>query len=306
MKSSNICILCKKKPSSDSFGLSSYWFCRACELAWKKQFPKAVYDETYYRGTSSLAQKFFSPIALLFYSIRESYVGIKNRNIWIDVGAGEGGFLKTVHAKRRIGVEVSKAGREMMEEEGLETLTDQQFLKAKGLNADIISFWHVLEHVENPWEYLESANRNLRKNGKIIVGIPNYTSFEAQAFKKYWFHLVPEYHVWHFSPKSFEKLLEKTGFTIENVDYWSLEHHPTGVLQSFINSTAKSDSVLHRLVKRGLDYKPAFKDIFWSMFWMTIGFPVVIVFWIISSLLKKSGTIVVVASPSLTRLRQVQ
>lgn len=294
-KTNSICPLCENKASSNLFGLSSYWVCQVCKVAWLKKFPKAEYDETYYKGKSSLAQKLFAPLALFFYSIRESYVGIKNRNTWIDVGAGEGGFLKTVHAKQRIGVEISKSGRKMMEDEGLETLTDQQFLKAKNLNADVISFWHVLEHVENPSEYLEAARENLRKNGKIVVGIPNYISLEAQTFKKYWFHLVPKYHIWHFSPKSFEKLLAKAGFTIENINYWSLEHHPTGILQSFINSTAKSDSVLHRLVKRGLDYKPAFKDIFWSAFWMTIGAPIIITFWIVGSLLKKSGTMIFVA-----------
>lgn len=289
------CPLCKKRPALGMLEISSYWQCKDCKIAWLKQFPKAQYDETYYKGKSSLAQKLFSPIALFFYGIRETYAGIKKINVWIDVGAGEGGFVKTVHSKRKTGVEVSKSGRKMMEEIGLETLTDQQFLKAKGLNADVISFWHVLEHVENPWEYLESAKRNLSKNGKIVVGIPNYTSLEAQTFKKYWFHLVPEYHIWHFSPTSIQKLLEKTGFKIEKIDYWSLEHNPTGVLQSFINWSAHSDSVLHRLIKRGMDYKLSAKDIFWSVFWLTIGLPIVFFFWLAGVLLKMPGTFVVVA-----------
>lgn len=294
------CPLCKKRPVSGMLEISSYWQCKDCEIAWLKKFPKAEYDETYYKGKSSIAQKLFSPIALFFYRVRETYAGNKKINTWIDVGAGEGGFVKTVHSKRKIGVEVSKSGRKMMKEIGLETLTDQQFLEVKGLNANVISFWHVLEHVEKPWEYLESAKRNLEKNGKIVVGIPDYTSLEAQAFKKYWFHLVPEYHIWHFSPSSFKKVLEQAGFSIEHIDYWSVEHHPTGVLQSFINKSSNStENVLHKLIKRGTGKsRLKAKDVFWSFFWMTIGSPIIFLFWIAGSVFRKAGTIVVVASPN--------
>jgi len=296
-KANSICPLCGDKASSDFFGLPAYWYCKSCELAWKKSSKKAVYDETYYKGKSSMAQKLFYPIALFFYGVREAYAGIKKINIWIDVGAGEGGFVKTVHSKRKIGVEISKSGRKMMEEIGLEALTDQQFLKAKDMNADVISFWQVLEHVENPWDYLKAAKRNLKKEGKIVIGVPNFQSLEFHFAKEYWFHLQPEFHLWHFSPKSLKMLLQKAGFSIENSDYWAIEHHLTGILQSFINKTSGSkENFLHRLLKRSASGSSMpIGDVFWSLFWLTIGLPVVIIFWIIGSLTQRSGTMVVVA-----------
>ena len=182
-----------------------------------------------------------------------------------------------------------------MKKIGLLTLSDKEFLVSKNLRADVISFWHVIEHLEEPDRYLSVAYENLNKNGKIVLGIPNHRSFEFKVFGRHWFHLVPEYHIWHFSLKSITQLLNRTGFTVNLVDNWSIEHHLTGILQSFINRSTGSDSVLHRLVKRGMNYSLSFKDAFWSVFWLSIGLPIVLFFWILSSVFNQSGTIVIVA-----------
>lgn len=299
-KANSICPLCGDKASSNFFGLSSYWFCKSCELAWKKQFPKTIYDETYYKGKSSFASLLFAPIANYFYAVRRSYIDNGNVRTWIDVGAGEGGFLKTVKAPKRVGVEISASGRKMMREAGLEALSEKQFLTTSKMDADIISFWQVLEHVENPWDYLKAAKRNLKKGGKIVIGIPNFQSLEFHFAKKYWFHLQPLYHLWHFSPKSLKTLLERNGFSIKSSDYWAIEHHLTGILQSFINKTSSSkENYLHRLLKRSASGSSMpIGDIVWSLFWLTVGLPVVIAFWILGSIIRKSGTMVVVAYPS--------
>ena len=264
-----------------------------------QKFPKPDYGKEYYEGKSGLTARLFQPIASLFYSIRSAYPEKTNIELWIDIGAGEGGYLKTVTAKRKIGVEVSSAGRKLMKQTGLETMTEKEFLQSKGLHADVISFWHVLEHVENPWDYLAAARKNLNKSGKIVIGVPNVDSFEFKLFKKYWFHLVPRHHLWHYSPKSMRMLLKKNNFSLEKTDYWSLEHHLTGILQSFINKSSGSDSVLHRLVKRKENLvKISVKDALWSAFWMTFGMPFVFGFLIVGALLHKSGTMVIVATKS--------
>lgn len=213
------------------------------------------------------------------------------------MGAGEGEFLKTVKARHKIGIEVSKIGLANMKKAGLEVMTDTKFLQSNNLDADVISFWHVLEHVKNPKQFLGAAAKNLTQEGRIVIGIPNSQSLEFRLFKQYWFHLIPQYHLWHFSPRSIELLLTQNGFQIENVDYWAPEHHLTGVLQSFINKTAGSDNVLHRAVKRSTGLKKVrIKDLLWICFWATVGLPIVLMFWIVASLLKKSGSIVIVAS----------
>ena len=196
----------------------------------------------------------------------------------------------------KIGVEISKTGRKIMNNIGIKTLTPSEFLKSKGLKANVISFWHVLEHIKNPWDYLSAAKRNLLPNGEIVIGIPNIDSWDFKIFTNDWFHLVPKYHIWHYSPKTISIMLKSTGFKVVNIDYWSIEHHLPGLLQSFINKTSGSHNVLHKLVKRETDLmSTGWSDVFWIIFWLTLGFPFVVVFWIVNSFFHHSGTIIVTA-----------
>lgn len=272
-----------------------YKFCPSCKTAWNKNV-KTSYKENYYKGKYEIASLIFRPIEFFLYFIRRTYVGTNKKKIWLDVGAGEGNFLNSVSADRKIGIEISAAGRKFMQGKGIETMSEKEFLQLNNLNADVISFWHVLEHIEDPLKYLKTAKRNIFKKGKIVIGIPNIDSFDFKVFQRYWFHLAPKYHLWHFSPKSIEMLLSKSGLRIEYIDYFSIEHHLPGVLQSFINWTSGSENVLHGIVKRGIgDDNISVKNIFWIVFWLTIGLPLVVTFWITSSIFRRSGTIVLVA-----------
>lgn len=292
-----ICNICKNSSLSELNGVKGYNYCDNCKVAWMKKFPKAKYDEEYYKGKSGIAQKIFKPVAEFLYAIRRSYVDFSKIKSWIDVGAGEGGFLRTVRAKKRIGVEVSKIGREMMNNLGIDSMKNTDFLKSKGLDADVISFWHVLEHLETPWAYLASAKRNISKKGVLVIGVPNIDSLEFKYFKKHWFHLAPKYHLWQFSPESMKRMLNNEGFEVRSIDYWSPEHQISGLLQSLINKCSRTDAVLHKLVKRELEKeKLPLKGLLWTMFWTTIGLPVVLIIWVINSLAQRSGTFVVIAS----------
>lgn len=298
MKSEQInCPVCGGNQISGLFQLPIYNYCTSCQTAWLKKNPKVFYGEEYYQGKSSIFSNLFKPLELFFYWIRESYVGFDKKKLWIDVGAGEGSFLSTVKAERRIGVEISKAGRKLITDKGLQSMTPEEFLSNQNLGATVISFWHVLEHTKDPWNYLKAAHYNLNKSGKIIIGVPNIESWEFKTFGKNWFHLVPDYHLWHFSIISMQKLLEKNGFKIDKTDWWSPEHHPTGLLQSFINQSSETHNFLHKLIKRQTDIKEiSSKAIFWTIFWLSLGLPIILIIWVINSQLKKSGTFVIIAS----------
>lgn len=292
-----ICPLCRKKTNVNLEKISEYAYCTYCKLGWFKKNKVIKYDTTYYQGKSRIVSNLFIPIEKMFYFIRNSYLPKKIYDVWIDVGAGNGNYLINVKSRKKIGVEISKAGRKIMKKNKLTTMTNNDFLQKKNFRADIISFWHVLEHVDKPWQYLEASRKNLKNSGKIIIGVPNCDSFEFYMFGKYWFHLVPNFHLFQFSTKSILLLLKKSGFKVEKIDYFAIEHHLTGVLQSFINFTAKSDSVLHRLIKRRQSFSNLYiKDIFWIFFWCSLGLPFILIFWIIGAVFKKSGTLVIVAS----------
>lgn len=289
------CPICNNPIRRSRAGIREYNFCSHCKTAWRKKFTKVNYQEDYYLGKSNLTSLLVQPIFSFFYLIRRMYAPEKV-NTWIDVGAGSGDFLKTVNAKRRIGVEVSLSGRARMQKLGLEVMSDQQFLKLKSANADIVSFWHVLEHLEKPRQYLKIARSNLSKNGKLIVAVPNIDSIEFKVFGKFWFHLEPKFHQWQFSTNSITMLLKSQSFKVDSIDYLSPEHQFAGLLQSFINSTSKTQNVLHALVKRNVNGKMTISGLTWSLFWMTLGLPIIFAFWIIAAVVKRPGTFVIVAS----------
>jgi 2-polyprenyl-3-methyl-5-hydroxy-6-metoxy-1,4-benzoquinol methylase len=291
------CPICKNTALPKMGSLTNYWFCQNCKLGWIKHIPVTIYDEEYYASGSSLLAKLFTPIEFFFYKVREHYTRLSKKDFWIDVGAGDGNYLLAIHAKKKMGIEISRSGRETMKKKGLLVMNNNEFLKKKNLNADVISFWQVIEHVNKPWDYLKAAEKNLKPGGKIVVAVPNISSLEFRIFGKYWFHLAPLYHIWHFSPRSLQKMLREENFKIDKVDYWVLEHHFVGILQTFINRSTKSQDILHKLVKRRQNLQNLqINQIFWICFWCTLGLPFIILFWIFEVMIGKPGTFVIVAS----------
>ncbi|EKD87246.1 MAG: hypothetical protein ACD_36C00177G0001, partial [uncultured bacterium] len=96
------CPFCKNKGQQLPH-LPLYLHCSVCRLAWVKRFVIPTYEEKYYQGTSPLASKLLKPVSTFFYLIRSLYVGTEQKKLWIDVGAGDGSFLKTVRAEKKIG-----------------------------------------------------------------------------------------------------------------------------------------------------------------------------------------------------------
>ncbi len=291
------CWICGKNNLEELKLSSDFYFCQDCSTLRIKKIPKAPYGKSYYKGSFSIGSLIFAPIAYIFYQLRNNYINLDSVKCWVDIGAGEGGYLKSVKASRKIGVEISEAGRKIMKLYGLEAISNEKFLRSKKINANIISFWHVLEHVENPWDYLKAANRNLAGGGEIVIGIPNVDSFEFSLFGKFWFHLAPKYHIWHYSPKSISILLNKNGFKVYSIDYWAIEHHLSGLIQSFLNRSTNTSDILHKLIKRGTErVSISFKTALWILFWFTFGFPIILLFWVIQALFRKSGAVVLVAN----------
>jgi hypothetical protein len=74
--------------------------------------------------------------------------------------------------------------------------------------------WHVLEHVHALKPYLNQCFKSLKQHGRLIIAVPNYTSFDASNYKKYWAAYDLPRHLYHFSPKSMTILLNEMGFEI--------------------------------------------------------------------------------------------
>jgi len=74
---------------------------------------------------------------------------------------------------------------------------------------DVITLWHVLEHIPDIDEIIEKLKQKLNPNGIILVAVPNFKSFDAKHYKNYWAAYDVPRHLWHFSPKSIQMLFQQ-------------------------------------------------------------------------------------------------
>ena len=81
---------------------------------------------------------------------------------------------------------------------------------------DIISMWHVLEHVSDINKRMEEVNQLLKSDGRLIIALPNLSSWDAGFYKEYWAGLDVPRHLYHFSPKAFSSLAKRHDLQIIN------------------------------------------------------------------------------------------
>jgi SAM-dependent methyltransferase len=79
---------------------------------------------------------------------------------------------------------------------------------------DLVTMWHVLEHVADPLDTLRRLRPWLRADGLLAVCVPNIQSLQARVFGRFWFHLDVPRHLLHYSPVTLQVLLRKAGFDI--------------------------------------------------------------------------------------------
>jgi 2-polyprenyl-3-methyl-5-hydroxy-6-metoxy-1,4-benzoquinol methylase len=140
--------------------------------------------------------------------------GSENNTI-LDVGAGTGDFLKTCLQKKWnvFGIEPNQQAREVAKEKGIVLHNDLGAYSNKKF--DIITLWHVLEHVENLSEFISQLDNLLSENGKLIVAVPNYKSDDANYYKEFWAAFDVPRHLWHFSQQSISKIFTAKNFVVE-------------------------------------------------------------------------------------------
>ena len=137
-----------------------------------------------------------------------------SKNI-LDVGAGTGDFLKFCknNSWNVFGVEPSIDARNIAKEKEVVLLENLSEIKNKSF--DIITLWHVLEHVENITEYISNLKELLSDNGRLIIAVPNYKSYDAKHYKDFWAAFDVPRHLWHFSQTSISKLFAKENMVVE-------------------------------------------------------------------------------------------
>ena len=138
----------------------------------------------------------------------------------LDVGCGTGDFLKTaLNAGWEVqGVEPNERARAIANRKtnnkvdtpgALDNFQDASF--------DVITLWHVLEHLPNLEQQIKMLSRLLKRDGILIIAVPNFKSYDAKHYKTFWAAYDVPRHLWHFSKDSIKKLFSDIGMTLYQI-----------------------------------------------------------------------------------------
>ena len=179
---------------------------------------------------------------------------ISNRGNILDIGCGNGIFLRQM-AKwgwNVSGIEINKAV--------VDSIPDRRKLNIKWGKLsdftfadeyfDAITMWHVLEHLHYTGNTLENIRSILKKDGVLIVCCPDVDSMEAKLFGRYFSGFDVPRHLYDFSPRSLEALLETSGFTIiRKGTYFGSANSFRSSLYNLIKDKLKETTVKKILLK---------------------------------------------------------
>ena len=135
----------------------------------------------------------------------------------LDIGAGTGDFLLTAKQNgwNTIGVEPSEKAKGIAINKGIKFSDSTQELESHSF--DVITMWHVLEHVPNLEIQIRELKRLVKPNGTIIIAVPNYKSYDANYYGKFWAAFDVPIHFWHFSKTAIQLIFEKENIKLEKV-----------------------------------------------------------------------------------------
>ncbi|WP_350293364.1 class I SAM-dependent methyltransferase [uncultured Croceitalea sp.] len=127
----------------------------------------------------------------------------------LDIGAGTGDFL--LAAKKQnwkiAGVEPNASARNRASEKGV--VLHSELNKISNNKFEVITLWHVLEHLSDLENQIKTIVSLLSENGTLVIAVPNFKSYDANHYGKFWAAFDVPRHLWHFSKKSIEKLFAK-------------------------------------------------------------------------------------------------
>ena len=155
------------------------------------------------------------------------YLWVKKRNIstklrWIskartsgkllDFGAGNGAFA---HVAEKNGwntwaFDFSETAKKSLTNKGLKQVNEIQ----PNDNYDVITLWHVFEHLSNPQIQLKRFYEALVPGGVLVLALPNHNSWDAKHYGAHWAAYDVPRHLWHYNKQSILALAKETGFDV--------------------------------------------------------------------------------------------
>lgn len=207
------------------------WTCGDCTLRFTQDVPDLESIGSYYKSedyishtdtSKGMVNSLYQRVKKYTLQKKASYIfslsGKKGKAL--DIGAGTGAFVQTLKEEgwNIEGLEPDEGARQQAKKNyGIELKEMEELNAFPSRSFDVITLWHVLEHVHDLHPYMERLKDLLAEGGYLLIAVPNYTSTDARQFGNYWAAYDVPRHLYHFSPQSIKKLLEIHGLYLKEM-----------------------------------------------------------------------------------------
>ena len=236
MNSINLCPACNHSRfshfiSTNDFFLSGEEFnivkCDSCGFKFTNPIPNEIQLAKYYDSSEYISHSNVKAgiINNIYQIVREFTIGKKVKLVKryiktgqaLDIGCGTGEFLYALSKQnfQTTGIEPNDLARKYaIENYNLNVYTESELVKLESKKYNVISLWHVLEHVYDLNERIKQIKTLLAKDGILIVALPNSDSWDAKHYNKFWAAYDCPRHLYHFNQKSVIDIFSKYGFDV--------------------------------------------------------------------------------------------
>lgn len=141
------------------------------------------------------------------------------KGVLLDFGCGGGEFAAQMSRAgwQVSGVEPAPGPRQHAVEQGLSVKANIDEVTQK---FDVITLWHVLEHIHQARELIGKLQERLTDSGILLLALPNLKSSDARAYQSNWVAYDAPRHLYHFSPVDVKRLCAQYNFQIK--EYYTL------------------------------------------------------------------------------------
>lgn len=204
--------------------------CRECGFVFTQGAPVEAEIGRYYETPDYISHSDTKKGAMnaIYHRVRQYMLGSKARLVMrvsrcaargrlLDIGTGTGYFANAMDGRgwKVEAIEKNPQARAFAKEHfGLDVKPESALDGFAPGSFDVITLWHVMEHLEHLNETWERLKELLADKGALVVAVPNCSSYDARKYGAQWAAYDVPRHLWHFTPATIARLADKHGFVL--------------------------------------------------------------------------------------------
>lgn len=235
MKNTICCPICNNEHLNPEMDVADHFLtkevfhltkCTQCRFLFTNPRPKSKNLSTYYHSDDYLSHSKKKSLTGSIYNFVKEYSLAKKFQLisryhshgkLLDIGSATGEFLHYFKKKNwdATGIEPAEAPRQYsIHTYGLNVFPEEKIDQLAADQFDVVTLWHVLEHVPDLNQRMEQISKLLAPEGLLVIALPNYLSWDAQHYGNFWAGYDVPRHLYHFTPDTISQLLSKYQFEI--------------------------------------------------------------------------------------------